>query len=222
MVTADEMRAVDRVATEDVGIGLVQMMENAGRTLALHVWNSIDSESVCVVAGNGGNGGGGLVCARHLTNHGVSVAVRLDRDPGDLTGVAGAQWQILEEMGIPVRVGAPADRLGEVVVDALIGYGLRGEVRGTAAELVEWMAGVDCRITSLDVPSGIDATSGEVMGQAIRPDRTVTLALPKTGLVEVGSELVLADIGIPETVYERLGIDYDGPFSREFWVELMS
>ena len=75
-------------------------------------------------------------------------------------------------------------------------------------------------IVSLDVPSGIDATTGETLGVAVTPDRTVTLALPKTGLETVPGTLYLADISIPVTVYERLGIDYGRPFENGDWVEL--
>jgi NAD(P)H-hydrate epimerase len=80
-VTAEEMRAVDRVAVEEFGVDLLQMMENAGRTLALAARERRASEPVAVVAGDGGNGGGGLACARHLANHSIPVAVALDREP---------------------------------------------------------------------------------------------------------------------------------------------
>ncbi|MCL7419056.1 MAG: NAD(P)H-hydrate epimerase, partial [Halalkalicoccus sp.] len=182
-VTTEEMRAVDRVSIEEVGIELLQMMENAGRTLAWHA-RDVAEGPVRVVAGNGGNGGGGLACARHLSNHGVPVEVVLDRPPEELTGVAATQHAILDGMGIATRVGADAvDADGtSVLVDALIGYGLDGAARGPAREVIVAMNRRDAPVLSLDVPSGIDATSGETSGEAVVPDRTLTLALPKTGL----------------------------------------
>lgn len=223
-VTADEMREIDRVAVEAMGLQLLQMMENAGRTLAWHVRELRDGdESVIVVAGNGGNGGGGLVCARHLANRAIPVWVILDRRPGELTGVAAEQYRILDEMGVPTAVGAePIDETGggQILVDALIGYGLSGTVRPPARTLIDLINRHPGSTVSLDVPSGIDATTGEVLGASVTPRRTVTLALPKTGLESVPGSLFLADIGIPETVYERLDIEYDRPFGNDYWVEI--
>lgn len=221
-VTADEMRAVDRVAVEDVGFALLQMMENAGRTLASHVLAVGDGPAL-VVAGNGGNGGGGLVCARHLANHDVPVEVVLDRDPERLTGATARQCRILDTMGVQISTGT--DGFGgrenvTVLVDALIGYGLGGSVREPARTLVGSMNRHGAPIVSLDVPSGIDATTGETRGVAIVPDRTVTLALPKPGLSDRDGSLFLADIGIPHTVFDRLDVEYENPFGLDDWVEL--
>jgi NAD(P)H-hydrate epimerase len=211
-VTADEMRAVDRVAVEEVGLQLLQMMENAGRGLALtvHYWSA---DRTLVFAGNGGNGGGAMACARHLANHGVTVEVVLDREPGELSGAAEAQSRILDSMAVPVRADEP-ERVdeGSVLVDGLVGYGLQGPLRGTAERLVDAMNDADAPVVSLDVPSGVNATTGARPGPAIDPDEVVTLALPKTGLAEYASHLKLLDIGIPAVVYETLDITYDSPF----------
>lgn len=222
-VTADEMRAVDRVAVEDVGLALLQMMENAGRALAWHVRDVRDGEEdVVVVAGNGGNGGGGLACARHLANRDLPVRVVTDRPTADLTGGAAHQHEILEEMAVPASSGSAALSGSEdaIVVDALIGYGLTGELQSPASDYVDAMNDLPGATVSLDVPSGIDATSGESLGVAATSDRTVTLALPKTGPAAVDGQIFLADIGIPATVYERLDIEYGNPFGDCDWVEL--
>lgn len=221
-VTADEMRAVDRVAVDEVGLDLLQMMENAGRALAWHVRDVADGPAL-VVAGDGGNGGGGLACARHLANRDVAVTVVLDRDPEDLTGAAAHQHGTLDEMGVTTHVGTEglerADRPA-AVVDALVGYGLGGELREPARSLVGATNSHDGPVVSLDVPSGVDATTGAVQGVAVEPDRTVTLALPKTGLVDHAEALVLADIGVPAVVYRRLDVEYEVPFDRRDWVGL--
>lgn len=222
-VTADEMRAVDRVAVDDVGLALLQMMENAGRTLASHV-TSLAGEHALVVAGNGGNGGGGLACARHLVNHDLSVEIVLDRDPSELTGVTSRQFRILDEMGVPYSVGRYSFsevRENSIIVDALIGYGLTGAVRSPAKPLIREMNLSPAPILSLDVPSGIDATTGEILGHAVNPQRTLTLALPKTGLSDRTDSLYLADIGIPRTVYDRLEIEYVNPFGPNPWIKLV-
>jgi NAD(P)H-hydrate epimerase len=128
----------------------------------------------------------------------------------------------VDEMGVPTTTGVDllegSDE--QVVVDALVGYGLDGEVRSPARECIDAVNGGSHPTVSLDVPSGVDATTGETLGVAVSPDRTVTLALPKTGLETVDGVLFLADIGIPKTVYTRLGIGYQDPFVKRDWIEL--
>lgn len=220
-VTAKEMSEVDRVAVQDVGVELPMMMENAGRTLAIHVRDLIadtSGASVVVLAGGGGNGGGGLCAARHLLNHGVPVDVVLDRPAADLSGATATQWRVLEAMG--VEPAGERDLAGAFVVDALVGYGLRDAPRGPVAALVEATRGATM-VLALDVPTGVDATTGERPGVAVEADHTLTLALPKTGLAEGDhGTLTLADIGLPSVVFERAGIDYDGPFDGAYRVEL--
>jgi len=220
-VTGAEMREVDRVAIEEVGIELLQMMENAGRNLAAEV-HSTDPESVLVAAGTGGNGGGGLCCARHLHNRGIEVEVALDRPPADLTGASAAQHGILDAADVRTGVGSGAIEASDpdLVVDALVGYGLNGPLRGTPREMVAAIGMDDARVVSLDVPSGIDATTGDRPGAAVDPDLTLTLALPKTGLLGRDETVLLGDISIPSTVYERLGIEYEDPFDAGYVVEL--
>jgi NAD(P)H-hydrate epimerase len=223
-VTADEMRDVDRIAVEDVGLQILQMMENAGRILAWHA-RDVRKGMVVVVAGNGGNGGGGLACTRHLANRDLPVCVVLDRPPAELDGAAAHQYRILDAMGVSITTGTeslPDDEMSEptTVVDTLIGYDLSGPLRPPANEYVERLNDLSGPTVSLDVPSGIDATTGDRPGTAVSPDRTVTLALPKTGLRDGDGDLYVADIGIPQTVYERLDIEYDRPFGDADWVRL--
>ena len=221
-VTAEEMRTVDRVAVEDVGLALRQMMENAGRNLATSVRAVGDpADPVVVLAGDGGNGGGGLACARHLANHGTPVSVVLDRPSGQLQGATARQYAIIDAMDVPVSVGPDGlpDAPG-VVVDALVGYGLSGPLRGTAAQMVDSLES-DHAVVSLDVPTGRDATSGAQPGSAVDPARVVTLALPKTGLAGLDCPVALADIAIPAVVYDRLGITYEGVFEGDYLVELI-
>jgi NAD(P)H-hydrate epimerase len=256
-ITAEQMRKVDRIAVDEFGLGILQMMENAGRSLALHVVELLgqltpcvenahrpedgemsqdtsketsrktSEDTVVVFAGSGGNGGGGLCCARHLHNRGVNVNVALSKDASRLTGAARTQLDTLQAAGLrPLAESEVPSALARasVVVDALIGYSLRGAPRGRTAA---WIALCNAnksraayKMLSLDVPSGLNATTGETPGVAIRPDRTLTLALPKTGLHSIPGELYLVDIGIPPEVYHCLGLALTPIFRDCYWIEL--
>lgn len=204
-LTADQMREVDRVMVEELRIDLVQMMENAGRDLAALALARFDPGSVTVLAGSGGNGGGGLVAARHLHNRGAEVRAVLVRPAGELGSVPAHQLDILERMEIPIDA---APSRSDLIVDAMIGYSLRGDPSGRAAELIEWANRSAVPVLALDTPSGLDVTTGRAGRPCVEATATMTLALPKIGLVgaaEVG-ELYLADISVPTSVYEGMGI----------------
>jgi NAD(P)H-hydrate epimerase len=209
-VTADEMSAVDRVAVDEFDLALLSMMENAGRGLADRSTAGPD-DRVVVLAGSGGNGGGGLAAARHLHNRGAEVSVVLDRPADDLAGAAARQWRTVDRAGVETTVAGPLPE-ADVLLDALIGYGLDGAPRGTAAGLIRATADVDGTVVSLDVPSGTNATTGERPAAAVTPDRTVTLALPKTGLRAGDGDLFCVDLAIPDAVFAGAGVDYERPF----------
>lgn len=201
------MLEVDRIAIEETGPNLFQMMENAGRNLALEAISMLGEEwhkaAVVVVAGTGGNGGGGLTAGRHLRNHGGNVAA-IVTDIDRLGEVPGRQLELFLHSGGELVEGQPQG--ATLVIDAVIGYSLKGAPRGRALALIGWANASGVPVLSLDVPSGIDASTGEAPGAAIVATRTMTLALPKHGLcAPQAGELVLADIGIPAEVYARLG-----------------
>ncbi len=176
---------------------------------------------VVVVAGSGSNGGGGICAARHLANRELNVRLCL-ADPTHLAEVCAFQRKIFQSTrGKEIdALALPAERV-DLVLDALIGYGLKASPQGAVAELIGWANGARTPILSLDVPSGVEATTGQAPGECIRPRWTMTLALPKTGLLsERTGELFLADIGIPEGVYRRIGLDYTAPFGGRSWVRL--
>jgi NAD(P)H-hydrate epimerase len=211
-VTTDQMREVDRVAIEEVGPNLYQMMENAGRSLALTVIDTLGADwatvPVVVLAGTGGNGGGGICAARHLANRGADVTVvisdeeRLTPVPAEQLAVYGGTSGTLGKVD-----GLDALRPG-LIVDAIIGYSLGGAPRGAVVTMIDWIDRQSAPVVSLDVPSGLDSTTGEALGAHVRATVTTTLALPKTGLdVPATGAVWLADIGIPREVYRRVGID---------------
>ncbi len=224
-VTADQMREVDRIAIEKTGPNLFQMMENAGRILALTARDMCGGESsgarIVVLAGTGGNGGGGICAGRHLANRGTDV--RLCLTSTDRLGeVPSFQRHVYASTpGREVRIEELGQEPVDLVIDAIIGYNLRGEARGAARKMIAWANGTGAPILSLDVPSGIDATSGESAGELARATTTMTLALPKTGLLPSKTGTVLlADIGIPEAVYRQMGLDFTSPFDERFRVPL--
>ena len=226
-VTEDEMREVDRIAVQDFQLGVLQMMENAGRNLASHVIDTLDEATgiITILAGSGGNGGGGLCCARHLHNRGFEVEILLTRPPHALKGAAGAQYAILSSAGVVAAESEDSERViseAAVVIDALIGYSLQGAPRGNTAQLIEASNQWATTVVALDIPSGIDATTGESLGMSIRADRTVTLALPKHGLDPSRYDLYLTDIGIPPEVYLPLGITLTPFFADDFLLKLIT
>jgi NAD(P)H-hydrate epimerase len=203
-LTAAQMREVDRIATEELGLGLPLMMENAGRNLADLAVQRFRPSSVVVLAGAGANGGGGIAAARHLANRGVSVRIVLARAVGSLARVTRAQLDLARRVGVglPARPG-PAD----LVIDALIGYGLVGDPRGRAAELIRWANEQGAPVLALDVPSGLDATTGREGRPSLRATATLTLAAPKAGLRRspLAGELYVGDISVPPALYRALG-----------------
>lgn len=215
-LTADQMREVDRLMREDFHIDLTQMMENAGRHLADFVRARYCPVNVTVLAGAGGNGGGGLVAARHLANRGTPVTVVLAKPPGEYESIPARQLRAVSAMGITVADEPPPDSWGQVIIDALIGYSLDGSPTGRVAELIAWANAATCPVVILDTPSGLDVTSGATPGAYIVADSTLTLAAPKVGLFHsfcVGS-LFVADISVPAAVYERLGFAVHEPFAQ--------
>ena len=212
-ITTDQMREVDRLMIEEYGILLLQMMEHAGRQLS-HLARSRflggdpRGKRVLVLSGTGGNGGGGLVCARWLHSWGAHVTVHLSGLASELTETPRHQLAALERLAVEVK--APVDGIAladaDLIVDALIGYSLRGAPTGSSAALIRVANLHGAPILALDVPSGLDSTTGAVHDPAIRATATMTLALPKTGFRAEGAvastgELYLADIGVPPELY---------------------
>jgi len=227
LVSVDQMREVDRLMTEEVGISLLQMMENAGRCLATHARAMVGGDArgrqIVVLAGRGGNGGGGLAAARRLFGWGAAVTVVLAQSQNEMRGVPRQQLTILEWIGVPV--GPAANGLfdifagADLVIDALIGYSLRGAPAGSVAALIQAANASGRPMLALDLPSGLDGDSGEASNPTIRAMETLTLALPKRGLLAPAArswvgQLHLADISVPEKVYRRLGMRVGPIFAK--------
>jgi len=229
------MREVDRAMIEDYHIALIQMMENAGRNLAhlarkRFLEGNPRGKNVVILAGSGGNGGGGLVCARRLHNWGATVRVITTKPKAYFKGIPAHQLDILYRMQVSIlSVGSEPDWKNkefqnnpiDLIVDAVIGYSLAGAPQGTAAWLITWANSQKAPILSLDTPSGLDPANGTVYNPAIQATATLTLALPKKGLQAASvedyvGELYLADISVPPGLYSRPGLELTvGPIFAE-------
>jgi len=224
-VSRAQMREIDRISLEEKGPNLFQMMENAGRNLARLALEKLGPNwrqaRILVLAGPGGNGGGGICAGRHLANRGISVSLCLSA-PDRMREVTVFQKKIfLSAGGILSPIETIEALQPALILDALIGYSLSGPPRSLAKELILRANQSAAPILSLDLPSGLEADSGDAPGERIRPQWTLTLALPKTGLQpEKTGALFLGDIGLSASVYKRIGLPYENPFGRGFIIPL--
>jgi NAD(P)H-hydrate epimerase len=209
------MRRADRHVTEAFGVPSLLLMENAGRGAAEAVerhFGSPRGRRIVVVAGKGQNGGDGLVAARHLAARGAAVESWVVGRGGDVTGDAGVNLAALRRAGLAVHEagtdGAGLDGLraalagADLVVDALLGTGVRGPATGAVAAAIEAINAARRRVCALDLPSGLPSEGGETPGPTVRADLTVTLGLPKLALyLPAGraraGRVVVADLGVP-------------------------
>jgi NAD(P)H-hydrate epimerase len=233
-VTTDQMREVDRLMMGPYRISLELMMENAGRALARlalsrFLGGDAKGKRVLVLVGSGGNGGGGMVCARNLHNWGASVQLFTSSGTDGFGEVPAKQLDILDGLKVPLTLVNGVVDLpdADLIIDALVGYSLSGPPRGALASLIRSANDEQCPVLALDVPSGLDAATGAVFEPAIIADATLALGLPKTGLRNSDSqanigELYLADIGIPPELYAKpsIGIRVRSPFAESDIVKL--
>ncbi len=188
-VTAGQMREIDRATIEDHGFPGCVLMENAGRAVAEAAVELLPPAGrALVLAGKGNNGGDGFVAARHLVERGYEADVALIAEASGLRGDADLNLRHARAFGIPVRESpddaAILELLGraDVVIDALLGTGLSGSVSGRVAEVLTLLGAHSGPIVAVDVPSGLDADTGVLLGPVPRAAITVTFGLPKQGL----------------------------------------
>jgi hydroxyethylthiazole kinase-like uncharacterized protein yjeF len=214
-LTCQQIRELDVLAIEHVGIPGLVLMENAGRGVAQFIHSTLVDPAACrvlILCGPGNNGGDGFVVARHLHNAGVHIAVALAAPPEKSTGDAGTNLAILQRMDVAlIRAceGPGLDALrraardADVIVDALLGTGSTGVPRKTVATLIEFANSAPrARRIAIDIPSGLDADSGKVYEPCFRAAATVTMVAPKVGFAtpaaaQVVGRVVVVDIGVP-------------------------
>lgn len=222
-VTRDQMREVDRLMVEEYRVDLLQMMENAGLQLANLAGEvlaePIGAARVVVLAGKGNNAGGGINAGRRLANWGARVTALLSQQPHEYTAVPAKQLQAFARAGGRISTFEGRIPSADFLIDALVGYSLRGTLNGITLDIVSAANSAGVPVLSLDLPSGIDADVGTGSGEVIRAIATMTLALPKIGLLDQRAEaftgdIYLADIGVPPAVYRSLGLTHRSPFER--------
>jgi len=215
VMARDEIRAFDRWAIDTLGIPGAVLMENAGRSCAELIKDKlkhVPKPKVCIFCGTGNNGGDGSVIARHLINSGFNVVVVLCGDRDKVKGDAKINLDVLEWLGQPIEqldltdtdisgkvkeFAADADML----VDALFGTGLSGQLSDEYKTLIESINARNCPILAVDIPSGLDCDTGQPLGAAIRASYTITFVAVKKGFTVAGAaqytgEVFVASIGV--------------------------
>lgn len=207
VLSVREMEELDRRAIEDEGIPSLTLMENAGRRVSETVVDMLDPLSekrIAVFCGTGNNGGDGFVAARYLARQGIGVQVYIVGNRSRIKGDPAINLNILEEMGIGAKeIDSPVDTDADVIIDAIFGIGLKGEVKEPIKSIIADLNRYRAPIISVDVPSGLDADTGKVLGEAIKAKETVTMQFAKKGFYinngpEYTGKVRIVDIGIPE------------------------
>lgn len=220
VLTVKQIREIDRVAIQQKGIPSIALMENAGRSVAFEVLRQLKRRRhprVCVFCGMGNNAGDGFVVARHLLNAGVRTDIFLVGRARDLKNDAAVNYRILRNYRYPVREIQGVDRVvrrsmaeADLLIDAIFGVGLNREISEPFKGIITALNHSRKRIVAVDIPSGLDGTTGKIYGVCVRAKETVTFICAKKGFFKkqgpahVGRILV-ADIGIPSGRLSRRG-----------------
>ncbi len=221
-VSADEMKEIDRAAAEEFGLGTDVLMENAGAAAAVvargMLGGGAEGKAVCCLAGRGNNGGDGLVASRFLHNWGAEVLVVLAEGREKLHELPRKQAATLEKSGVKVVTECPNLSRFDLLVDALLGSGSVGDPRQPVSGLIDAVDSSGVPVLAVDVPSGLDSTTGEPGRPCVNAEATVTFGLMKLGFLNpngaaVAGELWLADISLPKELCRRYGQEA-APFGR--------
>lgn len=218
VVTAAEMRKIDQDTIEGIGIPGIVLMETAGREIVRAIdRNYPTAQRIGILVGKGNNGGDGLVIARQLAHTGHDVRIFLVSPSDSFSGEARTNLDIANNLGLhieePLSNVLPhiKSHRCELLVDAILGTGLRGNVREPITNIINAVNALSIPILAVDLPSGLDADTGKPLGTCINANRTVTIGLPKRGLLlhpgaELSGELEIADIGFPKQVINAQNI----------------
>jgi len=221
ILSVEEVRELDKRATEEYGIPSLLLMENAGRGLSIHVLKTLQllpkSAEVLIICGSGNNGGDGFVAARHLSQEEVNVTIFLLADPDKLKGDAAINFTIIQRLGIPLQAFNTLPALLDdqykskplIVLDALLGTGFKGELKSSMKDAIKVINelrehhSAKVKVVAVDIPSGLNGDTGPTGAETVMADITVTFACLKRGLVHDGSrpftgKMEVVDIGIPQ------------------------
>ena len=213
VVTSQQIREIDRKAIEENNLSGLILMENAGLRIfqsLKNIYPDLRLKKIIIFAGSGNNGGDGFVVARHLYNYGVKVKVFLLLHSGKIKDEAGENLNTINKMGVEL-IETETTKLEEIqraiqnsdlIIDAILGTGLQGKVIGLKAKIIDLINIANKEVVAIDVPSGLDADTGKIEGPCIKATHTITLALPKIGLLifpgaSYAGKVTVEDIGIP-------------------------
>ena len=211
-ITVRQARALDIKARELYGVSTLVLMENAGIAVAGEAVGTLRSrpKKVAIFCGKGNNGGDGFVAARHLLTLGIKPAVFLAGRTEDVKGEAGINLKILLNLKQKVCEVSARDlpRIKSkisgyaLIIDALLGVGLSGEVRGIYRDLIGMINAAGAQVLAVDIPSGLDSDTGKVLGCCVKADTTVTFVAGKRGMArgagpQVCGRIAVKDLGIP-------------------------
>ncbi|MFC1548534.1 NAD(P)H-hydrate epimerase [Candidatus Omnitrophota bacterium] len=212
-VSAEQMAEIDRKAQEDYGIAQIDLMENAGHSTARVIIEdtpSMKDEKIGILCGKGNNGGDGFVVARHLMKECPERLTVYITDPkGVKPGAALDNLKVIQDLKIDICPMNDLDLAGiTMAVDAIFGTGFRGELSEDLKEIARKLNGSAAKVYAVDVPSGLNSTTGEASKDCFRSDKTITFGLPKQGFFvkdgpAVCGEIVLKDIGFPEALLKE-------------------
>jgi len=220
VLSPSTMRQADLTAIERYKVPGMVLMENAGRGVAEAVkrayvgQNNASNKKIIIICGKGNNGGDGFVVARHLVNYGFEVKVFILASEDEIKGDALSNLEIIEAMGIPIKTIMTAQDLDKmaadcssasVIVDAIFGTGIRGEIQGLAKEAIQIINNSKSYVVAVDIPSGISGETGKLLGVAVKANETVTMAAPKTGIIlypgaYYAGKVTIVDIGMPREI----------------------
>src|SRR5262245_814195 len=212
-----QVRELDRIATEQYGIPGVVLMENACRGAAEVLMKLGVQGPVHIVCGKGNNGGDGYVIARHLDMHRIQVIIHRCCEETEILGDALAQYRILKQSGLLIVPFSTSQELSHQlsqtswVVDALLGTGLTGNVRPPSDGIIRCINQCGSKVLAVDLPSGMDADTGESLGVTVRANHTVTFVAPKLGFLNPAvhqwtGEVHVAQIGAPRVLLNSFGL----------------
>ena len=211
IITAKQAKALDKKALEIFGIPTLLLMENAGRGVAEEVSIIVKDKKakIAVFCGKGNNGGDGLCSARHLITFGIKPEIFLADRFSEVKGEAGINLGILLKLKQKITVinEKNLDSLKKkiakysLIVDALLGVGLKGRIRGVYAHLIRLINASGAYVLSVDIPSGLDATGGKILGSCVKADKTVTFVAKKRGMFygygpKYCGNIVVKDLGV--------------------------
>ncbi|MDE7478255.1 MAG: NAD(P)H-hydrate epimerase, partial [Lachnospiraceae bacterium] len=208
VLTSAEMKACDRAAIDEYGIESLVLMERAALQTVQVILDRYGSDIyVGIMAGSGNNGGDGIAIARILQEKGVRAEINMIGDQSKLSSEAAAQLETAKKLNIPIHYGME-HTLYDVIVDAIFGIGLTRCVEGKYKKAIEAVNESKAKVIAVDIPSGVNADDGDIMGCAVKADVTVTFAYRKLGLMlypgaSCAGEVVRVPIGIPKSVVEN-------------------